>query len=167
MVERQLARLPGVGDPETTGVETPRLPLEVRRLQQVNKLPLFLAGFLALLGAVAICYTLVTSIRRRQGELAVLKTLGFTRRQLVAAVAWQATTVAGIGIALGIPGGIVVGRLIWRAVSDNTGISYSPAVSVLVLLGAAVAALVFANTAAILAGQAATRVSPARVLRTE
>ena len=166
-VERRLARLPDVGDPETSGIEAPRLPLEVRRLQQVQNLPLFLAGFLAVLGAAAIGYTLMTSIRRRRHEYAILKTLGFTHRQLAAAIAWHATTVAGVAIALGIPAGIVVGRLIWRAVSDNTGIAFSPTVSVLLLLGAAIATLTFANVAASLPGRAAARIAPATVLRTE
>jgi hypothetical protein len=163
----ELARLPDVGDPETSGVETPRLPLEVRRLQQVDDLPLFLATFLALLGAAAIGYTLAASIQRRQGELAVLKTLGFTRRQLAAAVGWQATAVACVGIAVGVPVGIVVGRLVWRAVADNTGVAFSPEASVGLILGTALAALIFANAAAVFAGRRASRVSPATALRTE
>jgi hypothetical protein len=163
----RLARLPGVGDPETSGVETPRPPLEVRRLQQVDNLPYVLAGFLALLGAAAIGFALVTAIRRRRGEFAILKTLGFTRRQLATSVAWQATAVACIGIALGIPGGIVVGRLLWHEVSDNTGVALVYEVSVPILLAAGFAVLAFANAAASLAGRAAARVSPARLLRTQ
>jgi FtsX-like permease family len=166
-IERQLGRLPGVGDPETSGVEAPRLPLEVRRLRQVDDLPIILAGLLALLGTAAIGYTLVTSIRRRQNELAVLKTLGFTRRQLAAVVAWQATVVACVGVAVGVPVGIVIGRLIWRTVSDSTGVAYSPAVSPLVLLATALGALAFAVIAATLAGRSAVRVSAALTFRTE
>ena len=37
----------------------------------------------------------------------MLKTLGFSRRQLVATVAWQATTVACVGVVIGVP----LGRL--------------------------------------------------------
>ena len=153
-IERRLARLPDVGDPETIGTEAPRLPLEVRRLQQVDNLPYFLAGFLALLGATAIGYTLATSVRRRRGELAVLKTLGFTRRQLGAMIAWQATTVACIGIVLGVPLGIIVGRLIWRTITDSAGVAFSPEVSIMFVVGAALAALLFANAVASLAGRA-------------
>lgn len=166
-VVQRLARLPDVGDPETIGVVRPRAPLEVRRLQQVDNLPLFLAGFLALLGAAAIGYTLVTSIRRRQREFAVLKTLGFTRRQLAGAVAWQATIVACIGIMCGIPGGIMIGRRIWRAVADSTGVASFPAVSLMLLLSAALAALLIANAAATLAGRKAARVPAATILRSE
>ena len=167
VIEERLALLPDVGDPGSIGVEGPRLPLEVRRLQQVDRLPIFLAGFLSLLGAAALGYALVTSIRRRQREHAVLKTLGFTRRQLAAAIAWQATTVACVGTAVGIPGGIVVGRLIWRAIAANTGVAFAPRASVLVLIGTAMAALAFANAAAGMAGRAAGRASTAPILQAE
>jgi len=33
------------------------------------------------------------SVRRRRRELALLKTLGLTRRQVMAAVAWQASVI--------------------------------------------------------------------------
>ena len=51
-----------------------------------------------------------TSVRRRRRDLALLKTLGFTQRQLAAAVAWQATVIGAIGITLGIPLGMVLGH---------------------------------------------------------
>ena len=52
---------------------------------------------------------LVSSLRRRRRELAVLKTLGFSRRQVRATVAWQASTVAAVGLVVGIPLGLLVG----------------------------------------------------------
>lgn len=164
---RRFARLPGVGDPETSGAELVRVPLEVRRLQQVNDLPFALAGFLVLLGATAIGYALATSIRRRRSELAVLKTLGFSRRQLAATVAWQATTVACVGIVGGIPLGIVLGRFVWREVTNYAGVAFSPDVSIVLLAAVGVAALLFANLVASLPGRSAARVSSATALRTE
>ncbi len=166
-VERRLAELPDLGEPGVSGIEAPRVPLEVRRLRQIDRLPHFLAGFLALLGAAAIGYALATSVRRRRGELAVLRTLGFTRRQLVATIGWQATTVACTGIVLGVPLGIIGGRLVWQAITDRAGVAFSPEVSILFVVGAALAALLFANTAALVAGRAATQVSPADGLRVE
>ena len=50
--------------------------------------------------------TLTASVRRRRRDLALLKTLGFTRRQLAAAVSWQSTVPVAIGTALGVPLGI-------------------------------------------------------------
>ena len=46
------------------------------------------------LAVAALGHTLVSSIRRRRRDLATLKTLGFTRGQVSATVAWQATTFA-------------------------------------------------------------------------
>jgi ABC-type lipoprotein release transport system permease subunit len=128
---------------------------------------LALAGFLALLGATAIGYALATSIRRRRSELAILKTLGFSRRQLAATVAWQATTVACVGVDIGIPLGIVLGRLVWREVTEYAGVAFSPDVPVGLLAALAVAALLFANLVVSLPGRSAARVSPATALRTE
>jgi hypothetical protein len=45
----------------------------------------------------------------------VLKTIGFTRRQLTATVAWQATVAAIVGCALGIPLDIALGRWLWTS----------------------------------------------------
>ena len=48
--------------------------------------PLYLGVALAVGAIVALALTLVTSVRRRRRDLALLKTLGFTRRQLAAVV---------------------------------------------------------------------------------
>ena len=65
-------------------------------------------------GAIlALALTLTTSVRRRRRDLALLKTLGFTRRQLAATVAAQASIVALLGIVVGVPVGIVAGRSLW------------------------------------------------------
>ena len=50
--------------------------------------------------------TLAASVRRRRRDLGLLKALGFARRQLAAAVAWQATVAAVIGVVIGIPLGV-------------------------------------------------------------
>ena len=69
-----------------------------------------LAGLLALLAAAALAHLLVTSVRRRRRDLAILKSLGFVRGQVSAAVAWQATTVALLALAVGLPLGVALGR---------------------------------------------------------
>jgi hypothetical protein len=57
--------------------------------------------------------TLIASVRRRRRELALLKTLGFTQRQLATTVAWQSSASAVVGIVVGIPLGIALGRWLW------------------------------------------------------
>ena len=48
-----------------------RIPLGVDRLQQVDRLPIALAGFLAILRAIAVGHLLVTSVRRRRRDFAI------------------------------------------------------------------------------------------------
>ena len=71
----------------------------------------------------------MTSVRRRRRELALLKTIGFGRRQVSATVAWQATTLAFVGLVVGIPIGLLLGRLVWQRVADGLGVETVSTVS--------------------------------------
>ena len=128
-VERRVAAIPGVA--QTLG---PSVPVEVDRLRQVNWLPATLAALLAVLALVAVGHALITSVRRHRRELAVLKTLGFDRHQIRATVAWQATTIATVGLIVGIPAGVIIGSLVWRQVANGLGISTTPAIPALALV---------------------------------
>ena len=118
-------------------------------------------GLLVLQAAIA------STQDERQYDAAVLRTLGFDRRQVRAAVVWQATTLAAVGVALGIPAGIVVGRLIWRAVADGLGVSATPTLGPLAVVLVAAATMVVVNLVARPPARAALRAQPAVVLRSE
>jgi predicted lysophospholipase L1 biosynthesis ABC-type transport system permease subunit len=143
------------------------VPPEVDRLRQIDWFPAVIAGFLAALALIAVGHALVTAVRRRRRDLALLKTLGFDRRQVRATIAWQATTLAVVGVVIGIPAGIVLGRLVWRAIADSTGVSTAAAVPVLALTVTALAALLLANLVASIPARVAARTRPAVMLRTE
>jgi putative ABC transport system permease protein len=82
-------------------------------------------------------------------------------------VAWHATTIAVIGLVVGIPLGLVVGRIAWRVVADELGISPDPTWPVLGVVLLIPAVLVAVNlVGAVPAGRAA-RTRPAVVLRSE
>jgi ABC-type lipoprotein release transport system permease subunit len=142
-------------------------PAEVERLQQIDRFPAVLAAFAAGVALVAIGYALVTAVRRRGRDLAILKTLGYRRAQVRATVAWHATTVAVVGLAVGIPLGIVVGRLVWGQVADGLGVSTSATIPVPALLVVAVVAVLLVNVAAALPARSAAQTRPAVVLRSE
>jgi hypothetical protein len=129
--------------------------------------PGLLAGLVALLALGTVTHALVTSVRRRGRDLAILKTLGFERIQVSQTVAWQATTFALLATLVGVPLGIAGGRWAWRLVADQLGVASGPVVSPASVLAIAAGALLAANLAAAGPGWAAARVQPAAVLRSE
>jgi ABC-type lipoprotein release transport system permease subunit len=146
---------------------SPILPAEIERLRQIDRLPMVLAAFIAAVALLAVGYALVTAVRRRGHDLAILKTLGFQRRQVRATVAWHASTVAILGLGVGMPLGIVVGKVIWGLIADDLGVSPSAAVPLLALAAVVLAVLLVANVAAAVPARAAARIRPSVVLRSE
>jgi len=139
----------------------------LRDLRPVRRFPLLLAALLALAAITFIAHTLVSSIRRRRRDLAVLKTLGFGRGQVSETVAWQATTFGAIALILGIPIGLAAGRWAWSAYANQLGLvpdSTLPGAQVLLLVPLT---LLVANLMAIVPGWLAGRIRPAQALRTE
>jgi predicted lysophospholipase L1 biosynthesis ABC-type transport system permease subunit len=149
---------------ETTG---PSVPTEIERLQQVNWFPATIAVLLGALALLAVGHALVTSLRRHRGDLAMLKTLGFTRSQIRATVAWQATTVAVVGLTVGIPVGLALGHLAWTNIADDIGVSTTTTFSVLIVAVTVPVALLLVNLVALLPARAAARTRPAVALRAD
>ena len=150
------------GDP---GIQRPATPVEINRLRQIDWYPIIVAALLATLAIVAVGYTLSTSVRRRRKDLAVLRTLGFTHRQVRATIAWHATTVAAIGLAVGIPAGWIVGRFAWQLVANGLGIATTPTVPAVAIALTIPAAIALANLTAYGPARAAARIQPAVELR--
>ena len=140
-------------------------PPEVRDLSGVTGLPLALALALMLLACGTIAHTLLTSVRRRRRDLAILKTIGFVTRQVRATVAWQATAIAGAALIAGLPVGLVAGRWAWLVFAGQSAIVPAPVVSPLTLL-ILPAVLLLANAIAAGPARTAARTQPAVVLRT-
>jgi ABC-type lipoprotein release transport system permease subunit len=136
-------------------------------LRRVSNVPVVLAGILATMAAAMLIHTLLTSIRRRRRDLAILKTLGFVRRQVGTAVAWQSSTLAAISLVVGIPVGVVAGRWAWRLFTDQLGVVPSPVVPTAALILLIPATVLLAVAASVVPGRIAARMKPASVLRTE
>jgi predicted lysophospholipase L1 biosynthesis ABC-type transport system permease subunit len=126
-----------------------------------------LLAVLGLLACGSLAHALVTSIRRRRRDLAILKTLGLQPGRIARATAWQATTTALVAIVFGIPTGVVAGRWLWSAFASQIGVGASATVPMLGLLITAVAAIFAANVVAYLPGRFAATTPPAVVLRSE
>jgi ABC-type lipoprotein release transport system permease subunit len=106
-------------------------------------------------------------VRRRPRDFALLKTLGFTRRQLGGAVAWQSSVIVVIGLVIGVPLGIAAGRWLWLAFAHELAAVPDPTIPAGSIALAAVAALVLANLVAALPGRRAARTPAAEALRAE
>jgi len=140
---------------------------EISALSHVTNLPLILAGLLALLAAVTLGHMLVTAIRRRRAELAILKTLGFLRRQVRATVAWQATTLGVVALIFGLPLGVAAGRWAWALFADQAGVPFEPIVHLLSLALVIPGTLLVANGVALLPARAAANTQAAVAFRIE
>ena len=138
-------------DPNATGDTVEVLgvqhPAEIVNYQSTGATPVILAAGLAGGAIVALALTLIASVRRRRRDLALLKTLGFTTRQLAATVAWQASVIAAIAAIIGVPVGIAAGRQLWILFARNINAVPQPTVPTSLIL-VAVGVLVLANLVA-------------------
>jgi len=142
-------------------------PAEIVNYRTIGSTPGLLAAALALAAAAALGLTLVASVRRRRRDLATLKALGFTRRQLLSTVCWQASILVGVGLIVGVPLGIVLGRWSWTLFARDIYVVPEPTVPVLSLVLVVVGALVFANLVATIPGRIAALTPAATVFRSE
>jgi len=142
-------------------------PAEIVNYQSTGATPATLAAGLAVGAVVALGLTLTASVRRRRRDLALLKTLGFTPRQLATAVAWQASVAATVGIVIGVPAGIALGRWLWTLFARAIYAVPQPSVPVLEIVLVGLGALVLANVVAAIPGRIAARTSTAHVLHAE
>jgi hypothetical protein len=152
--------------PDVRAVQ-PFVPPELDRMEQVDTLPWYLGAFLAFLGLAAVTHALVTSARRRRRDVAVLRALGFRRRQVRASIDWQATAIALVGLAIGLPIGTFIGNAVWTRIADGLGVTPAPALPILAFAVIGAAALLVVNGIAMFTARRATRSSPAEALAAE
>lgn len=150
-----------------TDVETATQPQDVLFLKNVRTLPIALAVFLIALSIAALGHALVTAVRRRRHDLAILKAIGFRPRQSALSIASLATTVGIVGLVLGIPLGIACGRLVWHWVAARTPLVYVAPFAAAAVVVLVPSVLLVANALAAWPARRAARLRPAEVLRTE
>jgi len=166
--DRAFAAVPdGQGSGDSVAVLKVQYPAEIENYRSIGATPAVLALALAAGAVVALGLTLAASVRRRRRDLALLRTLGFTRRQLTATVAWQASVAGVTGIVFGEPLGIVLGRWLWTLFARSIYAVPAPTVPVISVVVVALGALVLVNIVATLPGRSAARTSTAEVLRGE
>jgi ABC-type lipoprotein release transport system permease subunit len=142
-------------------------PVDLLNFGEVQSMPLLLGGSLGVLALATLAHLLITSVRRRRRDLAVLRTIGFTRAQVRSTVAWQAATLVTVALVIGVPVGIACGRLAWVIFARQIGILAVIDVPLPYLALLVAAAIALAVAIAAPPGESAARTSPALVLRGE
>jgi ABC-type lipoprotein release transport system permease subunit len=145
----------------------PGPPRAIADFGGVQAMPFVLSALFAAMAAGALAHALATTVRSRRRDLAILKTLGFDRRQMLSAVRWQATTYAAIGLLVGVPIGFVAGRWAWNMFADEIGVVPESVTPVGLILLVVPVVIVLANLVAVVPAWVAARVRPALVLRAE
>jgi FtsX-like permease family len=129
--------------------------------------PLIFGIMLAVFGAATLAHLLVVTVHRRRQEMGLLKALGFTNWQIGSTVFWQAAAVTVIGIVIGTPLGVAIGRMVWRSFAINVGVVPAPVVKLLLLAALSAGVLAAAALMALAPAVVASRYQPSKLLRSE
>jgi hypothetical protein len=148
-------------------VQTDQRPSDIENFTEVRDTPLILGAVLALLAVGTLAHVLLTGVRRRRRDLAVLKTLGLLRSQLLRMVSWQATALAAAALLVGLPLGLLAGRWAWLLFADSAGVGSRADVPVPLVLLVIPVTLAMAVLLAAVPGWTAARIRPALILRSE
>lgn len=149
------------------GVFGPELPTDVANFGDAQWLPPAMGAVLVILSVLILAHALVMATRGRRWELGVLKTLGFVRSQVAAAVMLQAVALVTASAAVAIPLGVLTGRWLWLAFANQVGVQAEAVIPGLEIAGLVLAAVAMSVAVAAGPARAASRVSPAVLLRTE
>jgi hypothetical protein len=142
-------------------------PGDIKNYAAIRDTPLVLGAVLVLLAVGTLIHVLLTSVHRRRRDLAVLKTLGLVRSQVLRVVAWQATALATAALLIGLPLGVLAGRWAWALFAGSAGVSGVADIPLPLILLTIPVTLALANLIAAGPGWDAARVRPASILHTE
>src|SRR5262249_23491768 len=145
----------------------PHPPGPVSNLEQIARLPLALVVFFAFFGAAAVAQSMFLTARERRRDLAVLRGLGFRRRQVVLTLVGAACSVAAVALVVGVPLGILAGRVGWTAVARSLYVGPAVAVPVVALTAVGLGLLVVSSIAALPPAAFVLRRTPGSTLRAE
>ncbi len=91
--------------PEAAFTQMPGVPSSVTALAEIGQVPPLVATLVAIIGVAAAANALVLAVRRRGGDLAVLRALGLRPRDVRRARRLAGATMAAIAAIAGIPAG--------------------------------------------------------------
>ncbi|MFN8510877.1 MAG: FtsX-like permease family protein [Deinococcaceae bacterium] len=124
-------------------------------------------GLLALaiwVAALGVANTLGMNLSERSHEMAVLRTLGFTRRQLMQAIWVEGILVVCVGTFLGLINGILLSHVVTGAANALTGYRIDSTLSVPLMVFALLASPAIGILSALIPARRIARLSPASAL---
>jgi ABC-type lipoprotein release transport system permease subunit len=145
----------------------PFVPQQRSEIRDIQVLPAVLGGFLSLLAIGAVGHALMTAVRRRQRDIALLRVLGMTPAQSCWVTRTQAAVTGSAALLAGVPLGLAAGRALWRAAAHLIPLDYQPPTAPWALLLIGPAALACSLLLAQLPGSRAARLLAGPLLRQE
>ncbi len=115
----------------------------------------------------SLVHALVTLLQRHASDLAVFAALGLTRGQRRRVGVVSRLALMGLSVLIGVPGGIVLGRWIWRVVARRTSVPSGPITTWAPTVLTPLCALLVATGVAAIVGRVLTRHSPSSQLHVE
>ena len=165
-----VARISGAGPGGTPGgtYRQPRVVgAAIVNAAQMGSQPLALALALAAAAVLSLAVALLASVRQRRRQLAPLKALGLTRRQVREVIAWQASIILLVAVLVGVPLGVAAGGWAWTSFAASLGVVPVTVVPGLALLAGFIALLAAGNLLAAVPASVAVRTRPAATLQAE
>ena len=163
------ARITDAGPGETPGGTYPQprvLGAAIVNSAQMGSQPLTLALVLGAAAVLSLMVALLASVRERR-QLALLKALGLTRRQVRQVIAWQASIILVTAAIIGVPLGIAAGRWACPVFAVSLGVVPVTVIPGLALLAGFIALLLAGNLLTAVPASIAARTPPAVLLRAE
>jgi predicted lysophospholipase L1 biosynthesis ABC-type transport system permease subunit len=142
-------------------------PGPIDLLARVAPLTWLLAAVVGLAGSAALIHALAVGVRRRGGDLGVLRVFGATAAETSHVLHWMALWVAAAGVLVGVPAGVLGGSIAWRRIASDNDVAVDvtfPAAAVSLVM---LATIVVSVLVAIPAGRRARRIRIHDALRFE
>ena len=145
----------------------PVRPTEIVNVRSMRAAPLLVGGLLAGSAVVGLAVAILVSVRARRRELAILRALGFTGRQVRTSVRVQAVATIAAALAVGVPLGVAVGRVAWRAFAFRLGVAADPSTPLWWIVAMVAGSVALAVAVSVFPARVASRIDPATALRAE
>jgi ABC-type lipoprotein release transport system permease subunit len=139
-------------------------PAVIANLVRIRGVPFLLAWLVAALAVATVAHVMITSVRNRRRDVAVLRAIGADRWWITRTLHWQATVYSFVPLALGVPIGIVAGRVVFELFANSVGAVPDASFPFILLAAVLVGFVVLANVAAEVPARLARRLAPGPLL---